>query len=751
MAPPGAQRRRVIMVISSALVVAAMVSALMHRGAPASSILAQSEAGSAVLRRAGSARAGHTMMLAHGEEHEAKEEHGEAKKEGHGEGKKEEKNEGHGEHEVDHSKHTPEKEMEEMAIKARWGFAFVTIIIIFSVAFVKGSEFVKHAVPEELEEVVAALMEELTTLGFLGFAFFITTMDLGGGQSLIEQASIYALDEPEALKELFEGLHYLVFFISLSFILCTVGGLYNFQYGPGGNKAWAIYEEHGLEVAMGEKSELLKIERSALNAHGRLATEWVKDDATSQAEYLRIRTYFIKNSDEPRLDADFDFHKYLQRRVGEVFSSLIEVGWRDWLVTWLMLLLFWSVVQEGMIMEKLLLLYGLFMLMIMALCLLLQAKVVWVKNQLLPRAHEEMRESYAAYTPRGKTVGLCAPVCEDQRMVAHGQGSNVWEGYFDKAMELLRVHKRPGNKHERLFWFGSWGPEIMLHMIRLALLWVIISLALLLSHHLPGIISLGQAVTGMRFFGYLFFFFVAAWHIIAMLIVYTTARVYTVCTSIEMLKDKHLIEKIVREQKYAKCSKAIEMLFTLNYYLEQAQMLEKAAGAGVEGEASPREALFVPETPEEEKALADLEELFNAFDADGSGELSPQEVKELLQTMGSNLDDEELTKLIRVMDADGSGEISLMELAAVMLNKKKLNGAQTKLSDVGKQLFDMFDKEGDGTINVQEMVECFSKMGKNWDMEQVHMFFDLIDQDGSGEVDRSEFMDFCNELEQLRK
>jgi hypothetical protein len=35
-------------------------------------------------------------------------------------------------------------------------------------------------------------MEELTTLGFLGFAFFITTVDFGDRPSLIEQASIYA-------------------------------------------------------------------------------------------------------------------------------------------------------------------------------------------------------------------------------------------------------------------------------------------------------------------------------------------------------------------------------------------------------------------------------------------------------------------------------------------------------------------------------------------------------------------------------
>jgi hypothetical protein len=45
------------------------------------------------------------------------------------------------------------EEMRENEIKARWGLAFVTVIIIFSVAFVKATSYIKEAVPKELEEV----------------------------------------------------------------------------------------------------------------------------------------------------------------------------------------------------------------------------------------------------------------------------------------------------------------------------------------------------------------------------------------------------------------------------------------------------------------------------------------------------------------------------------------------------------------------------------------------------------------------
>jgi len=36
-----------------------------------------------------------------------------------------------------------------------------------------------------------------------------------------------------------------------------------------------------------------------------------------------------------------------------------------------------------------------------------------------------------------------------------------------------------------------------------------------------------------------------------------------------MLVDRELVEGVVREQKYAKCQKAIDMLFTMNFYMQQ--------------------------------------------------------------------------------------------------------------------------------------------------------------------------------------
>ena len=150
---------------------------------------------------------------------------------------------------------------------------------------------------------------------------------------------------------------------------------------------------------------------------------------------------------------------------------------------------------------------------------------------------------------------------------------------------------------------------------------------------------------------------------------------------------------------------------------------------------------------QEAKAYEELRELFNHFDADGSGELGKEEVGELLATLGTNLNDEELDKLIKVMDKDGNGEIDLDELASVMLNMKQTK----KLSEVGLELFEKFDPDGSGEVSLDEMIETFSKVGKNWDMEDVVAFFELIDLDKSGSVDKEEFMQFISDVEAMSK
>jgi len=596
----------------------------------------------------------HVNMLEGGEERgEHREgEHGEHREGEHGE---------HGEHgEGSEREGEGEEEADEAAILERWGFFFVTIIIVFSVSFELGVETIKESVPEQLLEVVSALLEELTTLGFLGFAFFLFTVPIDQGESLIEIASLYSLHEKEALKELFEGLHYLVFFVSLSFILGTVAGLASFQYTE--NRQWTEFEQDGIDAFT--KPELLQIPTEDLNVTGAMLLEWRKPLAILKAEYLRFRCRFIANSVEPTLEPDFEFLKYMQESVSETFCGMIKITAYDWLVTWLLLCLFFGISQEVMSggVKGMIALYAYILTTVLLVCLVIQAKLIWIKTQLLPRVPSEM-QSEVRYA--GKNI--LAPVMMDQTSV----DKNAFDikkyipAFFPKKVTKVLVEwtkVRPGNKHERLFWLSSLGPEVMSHMIRLSMFWSIISLATLMSHHMPGITRLGTEVTGYRFLGHCLFWFIASMHVLCIAIVYRNANIFTFCSSVEMMVDREMVEAIVRKQKFAKCQTAIDMLFTLNFYMQQAKWLKEQAELDTDqdGNTSKRSMpAFVPKDVTEEKAYEELKELFEHFDSDGSGELGSDEVGELLATMGVNLNAEELAKLIQMMDKDGSGALNV--------------------------------------------------------------------------------------------
>jgi len=57
-----------------------------------------------------------------------------------------------------------------------------------------------------------------------------------------------------------------------------------------------------------------------------------------------------------------------------------------------------------------------------------------------------------------------------------------------------------------------------------------------------------------------------------------------------------------------------------------------------------------------------------------------------------------------------------------------------------KQAFDMFDKEGNGTISADELYDAFKNMGNEFTMEQLNDMIKELDQNGSGEIDFEEFI-----------
>ena len=67
------------------------------------------------------------------------------------------------------------------------------------------------------------------------------------------------------------------------------------------------------------------------------------------------------------------------------------------------------------------------------------------------------------------------------------------------------------------------------------------------------------------------------------------------------------------------------------------------------------------------------------------------------------------------------------------------NVNQQKLLEY-KDVFVLFDIDGNGKIDVQEMKEVMQAIGKDVTNEEVLHMMEFVDDDGSGEIDFDEFV-----------
>jgi len=235
-------------------------------------------------------------------------------------------------------------------------------------------------------------------------------------------------------------------------------------------------------------------------------------------------------------------------------------------------------------------------------------------------------------------------------------------------------------------------------------------------------------------------------------ILYTCIQVilYTWCCSCELLKNSEIIITVVRKMRHEKLVNIIRILTMLSFFLDQVEFLKSVAVGGEGDDEKEKEAVTdgqwakLIETTDP-KIVEDLEALFIQYDEDASGELEVDEVKELVAQLGTHLTDEEAANLFRVMDADGSGSVDFREFAIVILHQKQAK--KINYRELAEKMFHIFDQDNSGVVQQGEILEQMQKMGKNWDHEGIAFFLSQIDKDGSGEIDRQEFVDYIMKIE----
>ena len=125
--------------------------------------------------------------------------------------------------------------------------------------------------------------------------------------------------------------------------------------------------------------------------------------------------------------------------------------------------------------------------------------------------------------------------------------------------------------------------------------------------------------------------------------------------------------------------------------------------------------------------------MFEKIDVNCDGRLTKQEVIDGFKEMGIEYADEEAEEIFKLADFDANGTLEFSEWCTATMDKRKMLTKQRL-----KAAFDMFDENGNGTIDYLEVKKLLDHSGTS----KGDYFKELIkemDIDGDGEISFEEF------------
>eukprot|EP00882_Tetradesmus_deserticola_P022169 GHRQ01024059.1.p2 GENE.GHRQ01024059.1~~GHRQ01024059.1.p2 ORF type:complete len:207 (+),score=108.21 GHRQ01024059.1:713-1333(+) len=129
--------------------------------------------------------------------------------------------------------------------------------------------------------------------------------------------------------------------------------------------------------------------------------------------------------------------------------------------------------------------------------------------------------------------------------------------------------------------------------------------------------------------------------------------------------------------------------------------------------------------------LPGLRELFKSIDADSSGTITVEEMRRALTKWGHKIQDSELQSLMAIADVDGDGLIDYNEFVAATMHLSKLNK-----EELLQKAFKQLDKDGSGTITIEELSESLRVFGIYDDAKEL---LATADTNGDNIIDYAEF------------
>ena len=116
-----------------------------------------------------------------------------------------------------------------------------------------------------------------------------------------------------------------------------------------------------------------------------------------------------------------------------------------------------------------------------------------------------------------------------------------------------------------------------------------------------------------------------------------------------------------------------------------------------------------------QETIEEFKEAFNLFDRNGDGNITTAELGTVMRSLGQNPTEADLADMINSIDTDGNGVISFIEFVRLMVTKARNTDSEEEL----REAFRVFDRNGDGYVNADELRHVHTHIGEKIDEDEV--------------------------------
>jgi len=626
----------------------------------------------------------------------------------------------------------------------------LTGLISVNLIFEGVQHHLEHNIHPVFRGVLNALNTELMGMGFLAIIVYFTLKSgilLTVGEKVLctTQAKymINGVPDPvyhcdEKIIHMFEDIHMSLFLVLVMYFARAILLLFQTDLiGDDWEEMEARLAENGEEVITNEYLE---------SKNDMTAGPAEKKDKQEAFEFMLFRKRFVQQifsgqKEGQNMEADFSFADYLRLCCSDIAQEVVEIPPAEWMALEVFWFFLWIALRQPMYLRiRFFLAYAILSLV---LCFQMNGKMEWVLQQLVPQYDKQKmkknvlqalslrkKKRKPTHKPIVELVTVTAPTkvhpdVEDEegamKQIKVG-GKTITEVvkttepllFTDYLRNPEHKHAQPAHVQESLFWRGS--EHFSLHVLRFFILTSMVMFVLLFTM-IPFAEAMGGADLAMICIPIPF---IAAG---LLLVPHEMIKDFTITTNIEFMKRPKLVEKVCWDNRVKKSFRALKLLRTLqsNKFQNQETTLDSTDTSTMDKATLER--------------FMDLRETFKLFDADGSNNVDLAELGHLMIALGINLDESEKQNIMKEFDVSGDGTISFDEFYTMMNRRAK----KIDPDEVVKEMFDMIDGDGSGTVTHDEFRATLLKTSQELTERDIQNLIREIDASGDGTINIHEF------------